>query len=158
MTNPARRRGSLAGCRPFSRRTRRLSSYESGQALVEFALVLPVFMLLILGIIAVGNFYGKRQTLVNAAGAAARFESICNGATTGDATAVGQASTPNITPAPTFTYYLQGTSTAEPHAAGCTIPSGTAITVTASAPSVIVSFVGLTLTLPLTTTLTVVEQ
>jgi Flp pilus assembly protein TadG len=125
---------------------------------VEFALVLPVFMLLILAIIGIGNFYGKRQELVNAAAAAARFESICNGASSGDATTIGQASTPSITPAPTYTYFLQGTTTAEPHAAGCGIASGTAITVTATAASTVLSLIGFTLTLPLSTSLTVVEQ
>ncbi len=129
-----------------------------GQAVVELALVLPIFVGLLLAVIGVGSFYGQRQTLIAATAAAARFESVCNAATTGDATTIGQSAMPNITPAPTFTYVLQGTSTAQPHAAGCAIASGTAITVTALAPNVTVKLYAFSISLPLTSSLTVVEQ
>ena len=61
-------------------------------------------------------------------------------------------------PGADVTYVLQGTSTAQPHAAGCAIASGTAITVTALAPNVTVKLYAFSISLPLTSSLTVVEQ
>ena len=40
--------------------------WESGAALVEFAFVLPVLLLLILGIIDFGRAYGAKQELIHA--------------------------------------------------------------------------------------------
>ena len=54
---------------------RRLRS-ESGAAAVEFALILPVFLVLLLGIIEFGSAYNAQILLTNAAREAARSYSL----------------------------------------------------------------------------------
>jgi hypothetical protein len=49
---------------------------ERGQALVEFALVLPVFALLILGLLDFGTAYNDYDDMTQLAGEAARFASV----------------------------------------------------------------------------------
>lgn len=61
----------LTGTRGRSRRTRR-----RGQALVEFALVFPIAILVILGIIVFGLWVFYQQQLTNVAREAARFAAI----------------------------------------------------------------------------------
>jgi Flp pilus assembly protein TadG len=122
------------------------------------ALMLPVLVIIVLGIVGFSQVYGEYQTLTSATAAAARFEEICNGATVGDASTIGQNAAPNIDPPPTFTFLEQNTTDSEPYDAGCGIASGTAITVTGSATSVLVNLYGLSISVPLSSAVTVVEQ
>lgn len=55
---------------------RRLKRHESGQALVEFALVLPILLALLCGIIDFGWLYYNQITLNNAAREGARYAVI----------------------------------------------------------------------------------
>lgn len=61
-----------------SRRSRRGSrpSRSSGQSLVEFALVLPIFLLMIFGIIDLGRFVYMNSTVSQAAREATRVASV----------------------------------------------------------------------------------
>jgi Flp pilus assembly protein TadG len=61
--------------------TRRRSRRRRGQALVEFALVVPWFFLLLLGIIEAGRFISYYEVLHNATREGARY-AIVNGANT----------------------------------------------------------------------------
>ena len=51
---------------------RRRRNRQSGQSLVEFALVLPVFLLILAGIIDMGFMFYSRITVINAAREGAR--------------------------------------------------------------------------------------
>lgn len=55
---------------------RRHSTHSRGQALVEFALVLPLFLMVLMGVIVLGIIVFYNQQLTNAAREAARFASI----------------------------------------------------------------------------------
>ncbi|HVM64451.1 MAG TPA: TadE family protein [Acidimicrobiales bacterium] len=77
MTRAARRPAVLA--RPGARRARR------GQSLVEFALIVPVFMMLLLGMLEFGIAFTHEQTLAYA---------TREGARTGAALAVGTTAYP----------------------------------------------------------------
>jgi Flp pilus assembly protein TadG len=57
------------------RTTRRLSA-EHGQAMTEFAIVLPIFLLLIFGIIQFGIIWNNYVTLTDAARAGARKATV----------------------------------------------------------------------------------
>ncbi|HWF74421.1 MAG TPA: TadE/TadG family type IV pilus assembly protein [Solirubrobacteraceae bacterium] len=61
---------------PFLRRWRRRLAQEHGQALVEFAIVLPVLLMIIVGILAFGRYtnYANQQTQM--AGQAARYAAL----------------------------------------------------------------------------------
>ena len=52
---------------------RRVERGERGVALVEFALVFPVFMTLVLGMFSGGLAYNRKNTLINAAREGARY-------------------------------------------------------------------------------------
>jgi hypothetical protein len=54
----------------------RLSDDERGQGLVEFALVLPIFLLVIFGIIDIGRVIWATDNITNAAREGARYASI----------------------------------------------------------------------------------
>lgn len=56
-----------ASCRPRSKRDR-----STGQSLVEFALVLPIFLLVLFGIMDFGFLLYSRMTVINAAREGAR--------------------------------------------------------------------------------------
>lgn len=66
--------------RPFGRRA---GSRSRGQALAEFALVAPLFFILLLGIIESGRFIYHYEMLNNAARAGVRY-AIIHGAESGD--------------------------------------------------------------------------
>lgn len=51
---------------------RKLCKRRSGQALVEFALVVPIFLLLVIGVIEFGRAWNLQQTLTDAAREGAR--------------------------------------------------------------------------------------
>jgi hypothetical protein len=55
---------------------RRQHSHSRGQALVEFALILPLFLMVLTGVIVFGVIVFYNQQLTNAAREAARFASI----------------------------------------------------------------------------------
>jgi Flp pilus assembly protein TadG len=79
--------------------TRRLrGEHSSGQSLAEFALVLPIFLLMLFGLIDVGRFVFTANALGNGAREAARFASVgtrpaeCAGLTRSQcATAIAQS-------------------------------------------------------------------
>jgi Flp pilus assembly protein TadG len=67
-------------CRSVRRDTRSAGhhpcSCQSGQALVEFALVLPVFLLLLVGIVDFGRGYSAWNTIQNGAREGARLAAV----------------------------------------------------------------------------------
>lgn len=67
---------------------RRLRADESGQALAEFALVMPILFLLIAGIIGFGRAWNIQQVVVDAAREGARTAVVQNPATSDSATGV----------------------------------------------------------------------
>lgn len=93
-----------------TRRTSRLAP-RSGAALVEFAIVFPVFILVILGIIEFGRAFMIGQLVTNAAREGAR-QAVLDGSTNSAVTS-------------TVTSFLQG--------AGNVSPSDTTVTITVSA-------------------------
>jgi Flp pilus assembly protein TadG len=58
--------------------TRKREKSESGAALVEFALILPVFMILVLGVFSGAIVYNQKLDLAHAAREGARFGSVLN--------------------------------------------------------------------------------
>ena len=56
-----------------TRRIRQIGKADSGQSLVEFALVLPLLLLVFMGISEFGRFYYTRLTLQHAVREAARY-------------------------------------------------------------------------------------
>jgi Flp pilus assembly protein TadG len=82
-------------------RMRRLLRERSGQSMVEFALVLVILMLLVVGIVEFGRVWNMYQILANAAREGARLTSLPAGFTTAAAvTAKVQSylSTGNVDP------------------------------------------------------------
>ncbi|GMA28822.1 TadE/TadG family type IV pilus assembly protein [Arenivirga flava] len=73
------------------RRTRLRSASEEGAAAVEFALVVPLLLTLLFGIIEFGAAYNAQILVTNAAREAARELSVEDGASTGSATATADA-------------------------------------------------------------------
>ena len=67
---------------PKPRRSLRRSNRGRGQALVEFALVIPVFLLVLCGILDFGFMLFSRMTVINAAREAARAAVIVSDTTT----------------------------------------------------------------------------
>lgn len=140
------------------RSLRFLRKDEGGQAVVEFAMVIPLFMLIVLGIVVFGNLYRDHQTVVGATSAAARFEAICNGipaSNTSTATSVGQAAGGSLNPLPTFTFQDVTLGQAAASTSNCQIPSGDQIKVTGSTNENVNTYIwNLHLTLSSTTTVT----
>lgn len=64
------------------KRTKRLG--ESGQALVEFAIVTPMLLLLVLGIVDFGRAFYTYHVMIDAAREGARMGAVHNPATTQD--------------------------------------------------------------------------
>ena len=62
----------------ISRRERQPSSREKGQALVEFALILPLLLLVIMGVIDLGRALGYKNDLTNLANQGARAAAVNN--------------------------------------------------------------------------------
>jgi TadE-like protein len=59
--------------------TRRSRTRSRGQGLVEFALVLPVFMVILIGMVDLGRAIWANNSVANAAREAARFASVHGG-------------------------------------------------------------------------------
>ena len=93
---------------------------ESGQALVEFALVLPILVLLLLGIVDFGRAWMTKQVVTNAAREGAR-SGIAAGATAGD---VSQAVSNYLDAA-----HLTGTVSVNVGGVGPVVPPGTTTSV-----------------------------
>ncbi|HEU5223879.1 MAG TPA: TadE family protein [Candidatus Lumbricidophila sp.] len=72
---------------------------ERGSVAVEFALIVPVFVLLVFGVIEFSNMYNQQLAVTNAARSAVRTMSIGNSAAA--ASAAGIAAAPGLRPAPT---------------------------------------------------------
>jgi Flp pilus assembly protein TadG len=75
---------------------------RSGQSLVEFALVVILLLLLVVGIVELGRVWNLYQVLVNASREGARLASLPNGFTTAAAVTArvqGYLSTANVNPA-----------------------------------------------------------
>lgn len=72
---------------------------ERGQALVEFALVVPIFLLLLISIFDLGHVVWANDTLSNAAREAARF-AIVHGGSESTTCPVGPPGTKTNIPAP----------------------------------------------------------
>ena len=120
--------GVRVGTRSLGKRVRaRLrTSNEGGQALVEFALVLPILMLIVTGMMTFGIALHNYLELTNAVSIGARLLAISRGQTTDPcattATAVYNAA-PFLKPASlTFTFVLNGTTYS---GASCSSPSTT---------------------------------
>lgn len=66
---------------------------ESGAALVEFALILPVFMILVLGAFSGANIYNQKMDLTHASREGARFGSVLSTTATLTGACAGATST-----------------------------------------------------------------
>jgi Flp pilus assembly protein TadG len=81
---------------PFSRTARRLARrlrQERGQALVEFAMVLPVLMLIVVGILTFGRYLNYASQETQMAAGAARWAAVDNDPASNDLTQTLQAYT-----------------------------------------------------------------
>ena len=82
--------------------TRRLLRERSGQNLVEFALVVVMLLLLVVGIVEFGRVWNLYQILANASREGARLAALPNGFTTAaavNASVQGYLATGNVNPA-----------------------------------------------------------
>jgi len=96
---------------------------DRGQAFVEFALILPVLLLIVLGIIQFGRYYNNNETITNATRAGARVAAVSRTASdpVGATIQAVKNSAPNldqsqinvtVTPAPAWPQGSQVTVTA----------------------------------------------
>lgn len=69
---------------------RRLSADDAGQALAEFALIMPVLFLLIAGILGFGRAYSIQQVVVDAAREGARAAVVQDSSTADSTTGVAR--------------------------------------------------------------------
>lgn len=76
-------------------------SGERGQGLVEFALVLPMLLMVVFAIVEFGVLYQRNVMLTNASREGARVAAV--GATTAEIQARVQSVTPGLTPTVTVT-------------------------------------------------------
>ena len=75
-----------------------------GQALVEFALIAPILILLIMGIVEFGRIFSAQQTVTNASREGARTGILPNSSTTDVSNTVSSfMSTAGLTATPTVT-------------------------------------------------------
>jgi Flp pilus assembly protein TadG len=75
--------------------TRSTRLEERGAAVIEFALLVPILLLLLFGIIEFGRGYNARTTLTHASREAVRVVAVGDG----DATAAARAAAPALDPA-----------------------------------------------------------
>lgn len=118
--------GKTAGkFRRLRRRIRRRAGSERGSALVEFALVLPMFMLVITATFAFGFALTKYMELTNAVNVGAQLLAISRGDNSNPCTAAANAvynAAPNLVAgdlAFTFTFTNNGTATQYTTASEC---------------------------------------
>ncbi|MFB6612308.1 TadE/TadG family type IV pilus assembly protein [Agromyces sp. NPDC056379] len=117
--------------------TRHLARTERGAAAVEFALIVPVLLLLVFGVIEFSRLYNEQISLTNAARSAARVMAIGNN----QAAAVAEA----IVAAPALDPPLTGGDVAVSPSA-CTVGATTTVTITYSA-SLLTGWFGTTIPL-----------
>jgi hypothetical protein len=94
VTRPSGARRELRDLRWRDRRDRRDRRDESGAVLVEFALILPLLMILLLGIIEFGDVYNNYISIRQGVREAARQGSVANFGTDGSCT-LSLASSPS---------------------------------------------------------------
>ncbi len=125
LASAAQRAIVTAALPPVRRRAARSSKWRRGTAVVEFAVVAPVFFLLVFGMIEYGRMVMVQQILTNAAREGARVGILDNSTEGNVQTAVDQyLSAANINGA---------TRTVTPNPPS-SAASGTAVTVTVSVP------------------------
>jgi Flp pilus assembly protein TadG len=104
-----------------------LARGESGQSLVEFALITPLLFTILLGVIKFGVTFNNYLSLTNATNIAAQAVSISRGQTTDPCKTVGTAfyqAAPFLTPASlSFTITLNGNAEVTSAAGGTGLPS-----------------------------------
>ncbi len=115
--NEKRRPGPFLSCKSISR--------DCGQAMVEFALLLPVLVLLVMGVLDIGRAWSTQQVVVNAAREGARV-GILPASTTATVTAA-------VNVYITSAGGLAGCATASNNV-GTAAAAGTATTVTVTCP------------------------
>jgi len=81
-----------------------------GQALVEFALVIPIFVLLLVGIFDFGRAIWVNDTLSTAAREAARYAIVHGGSTSSDSCPAGPPAQGSDSPGPSCPPYPNGTA------------------------------------------------
>lgn len=119
----------------------RLSRKEKGQSLVEFALVLPVLLLVVTGITTFGLLINNYLALTDAVSTGARLLAINRGQTTDPcaitATAIENAA-PYLTPANlTFTITLNGATVGGSSCSSTSVSTGAAADMVAGAPAIV---------------------
>jgi Flp pilus assembly protein TadG len=120
--------GVRVGIRSLGKRVRARprTSNDGGQALLEFALVLPILLLLVTGIITFAIAFHNYLELTDAVNVGARFLAISRGQTSdpcGDTATKIENAAPLLTPAKiTFTFVLNGTTYS---GASCSCPTTT---------------------------------
>lgn len=105
---------------------RRQKHNDRGQAFVEFALILPALLLIVLGIVQFGRLYNSYETITNATRAGARVAAVSRTASdpVGATIQAVKNSAPNLTAS-------QINVTVSP---GPPWPQGSTVTVTATYP------------------------
>lgn len=125
--------------RSLADRIRALSAGSDGSALVEFALVVPLMMALMMGLLTCGIALGNYVALTNAVDTGARLLAVSRGETTDPcATAVSAvyAAAPQLAQSKlTFTFVLNGNSYS-----GTTCTAGAANLVTAGSAQVTATY------------------
>lgn len=79
---------------------------EWGQSLVEFAMVVPLLLLLVFGIIDFGRLLMNQVTLTNAVREGARIASV--GGSSGDVTSRVESAAPGLSPSVSYTSATAG--------------------------------------------------
>jgi Flp pilus assembly protein TadG len=118
-------------------RPRCTAATEDGAAAVEFALVLPVLLLLLMGLIEFSLVFNAQISVTNAAREGARVMAISNNPASAQAAAIAAA--PSINPALTTANVAVGP-------ADCAYPAKATVTITYSA-HLVTGFFGLALPL-----------
>ena len=112
-SQPSLQQGSHAAS-PAGTRLRRLAGEEGGGALVEFAVTIPVFLLLVTGILSFGLAYSNYLMLTQATAVGARQLAVSRGQTLDPCNTVATAvyaAAPLLKPGNmTFTLTLNGVS------------------------------------------------
>jgi Flp pilus assembly protein TadG len=81
------------------RATRRRKATDRGAAMVEFAIMLPLLLLVIAGIVDLGRAFFTQVTLTNAAREGARYAVVKSDATVADVQARTLTAAPGLNPA-----------------------------------------------------------
>lgn len=99
---------------PLGESARVIGSHEGGQSLIEFALVVPILMLIVMGIFTFGFTFNHKLMLTDAVAVGGRSLAISRGATADpckDTANVVYGVAPLLTHSQmTFTFVLSGTS------------------------------------------------